>query len=361
MSLFFLVNVLPNLLFFMPAGILADRKSTKRIILFGYIGRGLVVTLLSVLYATKTIAPWMIYVGTFINSTFEAFSTPSQSAIIPKILDKKYIPTASGYYASIRSLVELLGVSIAGVLVNTVGISNVMLIDALTFFLAFGILRFIKIDDTGTASTLTIHSCMDDMKEAFRYIRKESVIFVIIICGAITNLAFTPLNVTQVIYVKEVLHMGADGMSLFSAATSLGAVLGGWYVGKKAAKFNLLHTFSGCLLAAAVTYFFLGSPAFVGVTTCLSVLIIVDLFLLSFFVAIMNTILSVYLMQTVPQVLLGRVFSLLSALFMITTPLGSLLSGMAEFIGTPMTIIASSLLIFLSALFLKIYLEKKKL
>jgi len=40
MSLFFLVNVLPNLLFFMPAGILADRKSNKKIILIGYIGRG---------------------------------------------------------------------------------------------------------------------------------------------------------------------------------------------------------------------------------------------------------------------------------------------------------------------------------
>ncbi len=52
MSLFFLINVLPNLIFSLPAGVIADRKSNKKLILVGYAGRGLVVLTLSLLLRT---------------------------------------------------------------------------------------------------------------------------------------------------------------------------------------------------------------------------------------------------------------------------------------------------------------------
>ena len=102
-------------------------------------------------------------------------------------------------------------------------------------------------------------------------------------------------------------------------------------------------------------------PAFIAVTIPFTVIIIVDVFFLSFFVSIMNTILSAYLMQSVPQEMLGRVFSLLSMLIMIAMPLGSLLSGAAEYIGVPMLIIIASVLILISALYLEIYMKMKRL
>jgi len=42
-------------------------------------------------------------------------------------------------------------------------------------------------------------------------------------------------------------------------------------------------------------------------------------------------------------------------------PLGSLLSGAAEYIGVPMLIIIASVLILISALYLEIYMRKKRL
>jgi len=137
--------------------------------------------------------------------------------------------------------------------------------------------------------------------------------------------------------------------------------MGGFYVGKRAASLNLLHIFSWALLAAAISYFVLGMPAFFAVTIPFTVIIIVDVFFLSFFVSIMNTILSAYLMQSVPQEMLGRVFSLLSMLIMIAMPLGSLLSGAAQYIGVPMLIIIASVLILISALYLEIYMKMKRL
>jgi DHA3 family macrolide efflux protein-like MFS transporter len=361
MSLFFLINVLPNLIFSLPAGVIADRKSNKKLILLGYAGRGLVVLTLSLLYAAKLIEPWMIYTGTFINSTMETFSMPALSAIIPKIIDKKLIAKTTGYFSSIRSLVELLGVSIAGVLIVAIGTPYVILIDAFTFFIAFFIIMFIRVKEVRETSALTVKAGIKDLGEAYVYVKKEPIIFVIIVCGALTNLAFTPLNVSEVIYVKDILKIGAKGMSLFSAAISLGAILGGFYVGKRAASLNLLHIFSWALLAAAISYFVLGMPAFFAVTIPFTVIIIVDVFFLSFFVSIMNTILSAYLMQSVPQEMLGRVFSLLSMLIMIAMPLGSLLSGAAEYIGVPMLIIIASVLILISALYLEIYMKMKRL
>jgi len=44
--------VLPNLIFSLPAGVIADRKSNKKLILVGYAGRGLVVLTLSLLLRT---------------------------------------------------------------------------------------------------------------------------------------------------------------------------------------------------------------------------------------------------------------------------------------------------------------------
>ncbi len=361
MAMFFLLNVLPNLIFSLPAGVLADRKSKKRLTLFGYAGRGIVVVLLSFLYANRVLQPWMIFTATFITSTLETLSMPASSALVPQIIKKEHITAATGYYSSIASLVELLGLSVAGFLIGSIGTANVILIDAITFFAAFFIILSIKIEEIGQKATLTIGEGIRDIREAFTYIRKQAVILAIIGCGALTNLAFTPLNVTEVIYVKEILKMGPQGMSLFSAAAALGGILGGWLIGKKAASMNLLRTFVNSLTLAAITYFILGIPAFIAVNVPVTVIIIFDLFLLSFFVSIMTTILSAYLMQIVPQEIMGRVFSFLSMLFMVATPLGSLLAGVTEFIGVTTMIMLASLLVLSSALYLKFYIKKNKL
>ena len=236
-----------------------------------------------------------------------------------------------------------------------------ILIDALTFFVAFFIIAFLKVDEGKEKDGLTFSTAVKDLGEAYTFVRNEPIIFVIILCGALTNLAFTPLNVTSIIYVQDILKMGPEGMSLFSACISVGAIAGGWYMGKKAAKLDLVETFSVGLIVAGITYFVMGVPAFVAMASWLRIAILLDIFVLSFFVSLVNTILSPYFIQSVPETMLGRVFGLLSMLFMITTPIGSILSGTAQFISVPTLIMLASGLIFLSALFLRRFVKKRKL
>lgn len=130
----FALNALPNLLFGAFTGVLADRFDKKKIVILSFLGRGIAVTIIGLLYFTGKLALWHIFALTVVNSTLEILMSPAVISMLPKLIDKDSYTSANSLSASIYKFTELIGTAIAGIIIAKLGITGALLIDAGTFF-----------------------------------------------------------------------------------------------------------------------------------------------------------------------------------------------------------------------------------
>ncbi|MEX0961273.1 MAG: MFS transporter [Simkaniaceae bacterium] len=106
-----IVYVLPFLLFSSAAGVLADRISKQRIILFLKFTEIIIILLSFFAFAAKS--EWACYTLMFLLSAQSAFFSPPKYSIIPELVEKKRISHANGLITSSTYLAIILGTFLA--------------------------------------------------------------------------------------------------------------------------------------------------------------------------------------------------------------------------------------------------------
>lgn len=95
-ALAFLTSTLPFIFFAPLAGHLVDRRSRKAIIILADSGDALVTLAILVLVAQKRLEPWMVYLITFLSSSFQCFQEPAWASAVPTLVAKKQLGRANG-------------------------------------------------------------------------------------------------------------------------------------------------------------------------------------------------------------------------------------------------------------------------
>lgn len=326
------VNAVPNVIFSVFAGVLADRMSKKKLVVVGNFGRGIVVCLTAFLYFTGMLRPWHLFVLTFANSTFESFSTPAQNSMVPLILPKELFLTASSFSTSASTFAQLVGLGAAGFIIGIFGISGAIFIDGITFFAA-GILIFIlKIDDNKAISkALTFKYYIDNLKEGFAFVRKHTLIFTAVLLGTLVNFCLAPLNVLQAPYVKDILKNGPEGLSYMGIGIMTGMIAGGLLVGQYGSRFKKGILISSGIAVMGFCYGLLSFPGFISFSIFQPVIFAsVICFILGTSIAVANAPMTAYTLENTPKELLGRVMSLMSMFALCAAPIGSALTGVVS-------------------------------
>ena len=83
--------MLPQVIFSLPGGVLADRLRKKPVIMWAPAGNALVTLVMAVIIITGRVTFWdFIWVG-FFNGTIMALSIPARTAFIPEIVGERLI------------------------------------------------------------------------------------------------------------------------------------------------------------------------------------------------------------------------------------------------------------------------------
>lgn len=344
------VNALPNIIFSIFSGVLADRTSKKKLVVSGHFGRGIVVCLTAFLYFTKMLRPWHLFILTFINSTFESFSTPAQNSMIPLILPKDLFLSASSFSTSASTLAQLIGLGAAGFIIGVFGISGAIFIDGLTFFAA-GILIFImKIEEfKANSEAMTFRLYISNLKEGFVFVREHTLILTTILLAALTNFCLAPINVLQAPYVKDILKTGAEGLSYIGIGIMAGMMIGGLLVGQYGSRFKKSILISSGIAMLGFCYALLSFPGYINVSILPPVVIAsIICFVLGISLTVSQAPMSAYTLENTPKELMGRVMSLLTMLTLCTTPLGSAMTGVvSEYVPIPLLFLIMGVIIMI--------------
>ncbi|MBZ9686343.1 MFS transporter [Clostridium estertheticum] len=347
------VNAIPNILFSAFAGVLVDRLKKKTVLIVGYTGRGIMVSIIAFLFMTKLLRPWHLFVLTFINSTFESFTSPAQSAILPLLLPKELFLAASAISTSAYKFAELIGLGAAGIIIAIFGISGAFFIDGATFFIAAILILFIKVkSDISSASKLTLNSYFDEFKEGFSFIKNNKLLRTTIILFALINLFLSPVGVMLPAFVKENLKSGTEMLSTLGISLTIGMILGGFLVAQFGSRFKISTLIILGFFSLGINYALLCIPGNVITNTTISCILASVLFgLIGLSVPVISSPVSTYFLNVTPREILGRVSAVVGMVSMCALPLGSAASGaVSEYVSISVLFGAMGIIIILISL-----------
>lgn len=315
------------------AGVIADRWNKKRILLITQSMALVQALILSILVFTKAILIWHLVVLSIFLGIINAFDMPIRQAFVVDMLDNKKqdLNNAIALNSSMVNGARLIGPSIAGILIATVGDGWCFALNCLSYLAVIVSLFRMKIINIPRAKSES--HVITQLKQGISYTFGFKPIKYLILLLALVGLVGTPMTLLAPVFAKDFLHGDSSTFGFLMSAYGTGALIGAVYLLNKKTVLGL-----GKLIAYAVMVFGTGMIAF-SFSRVLWLSITIMMFSgmgMMLHVASTNT-----LLQTIAEEnKRGRVMSFYAMAFRGMSPFGSLISGsLAGLIGAPLTLI----------------------
>jgi MFS family permease len=310
------VTFLPMLVFGVWGGVITDRFNKRHILYCTQIAQAILALLLGLLVVTKNIDLWMIYVLASALGFTMVIDTPTRQTFVMEMVGRENLKNAVTLNSTMVNMARIIGPSIAGVLIATVGIGPCFLINSASFAAVLIALFAMNADELHTVPPVPREK--GQIRAGLSYVWSEPALKATLIMMFIIGTFAYEFPVIMPLFATVSLHGNATTYSAMTVAMGIGAVVGGLYTAGKGI------TKSGTL--SRVAFMFGCSILFIAImpNLLLTFIVLVLVGALSvLFISLGNTTLQL----TSKPNMRGRVMALWSIAFLGTTPIGGPIIG----------------------------------
>jgi MFS family permease len=209
-------------------GAYADRVD-RRHLLQGAQSVSLVVALaLAIVTFSGHVRTWQVLLSVVLTTAAATFDQPARQALIPAMVPRDELPQAFSLLNPSRELAILIGPALAGVLIAVESAGLMYAVDAVTYvvlIVILGILRTPPLVPEATSSSL-----LTNIAEGASFIVHRRPLIWQLMTLDLSATLFGAYRVALPALAVDVLHVGATGYGLLSAAPSAGALLSTYVV-----------------------------------------------------------------------------------------------------------------------------------
>ncbi len=319
----------PILFLSLAAGLVADRVPRYQLMVLTQILLLLQAATLAALTLTGLVTvPWILVLA-LLMGLISALEIPTRQTFMTDLVPPQDIPSAIGLNSSMFNAARIIGPSIAGVLVATLGEGPCFLLNALSYLVVLGCLKSMRI---APPSPRPLGDVASQLREGLTYARQTPHVRAVLAAVAAVSVAAMPFATLLPVFAGDVLRVGPAGLGWLMAATGVGALAGALKLARRPSVTGLASSicravtlFGGSLLLfAASRSLWLSLPALAAIG-----------FAMVGTLAASNTLLQ----SLAPDGMRGRVVSLYTTASLGLTVFGSLLGGVAgASLGAPLTV-----------------------
>jgi len=284
---------------------------------------------LVILFYTKTIQIWHIYVILVGRSIGDTFQNPALGASIPMIVSEKDLVRVNGLFQMLQNAIKIVAPIAGAFFMELMPMQWVLSVDIITAVIAISCLIPLAIPQP-TRTTLTVKpNYFGDMKQGFQYIWSTPGLAMLI--GMVAILVFFAMPGANLIPVLVNEHLGGDVIKLgwLGSASGIGGIAGGLALGVWGGFKKRMWT---ALLGFAIMI-----PCSIGLgltTEKYFYTTIIAMIFMGVGNAMVNTPLTAIMNSIIPRDMQGRVFSLYGSIVMLMIPLGLVIAGpVADWLG----------------------------
>ena len=342
MALFLSAIIGTRILFSPLAGVLVDRWNKVRVIYMTDYIRGILYVSLLVFILSNPSNDNIImslYVIGILSNICAAFFAPAMQSSLPEIVGEEKLQAANGAQSIVQSSQNIIGVIAGAAIYSFVGISWVIVLNAISFILSGFSEMFIKalFKKEKTEEEIRIQnekSKTQDFTDSLRYIKRRTGLFSLVGYSLVLNFAFTPIFVIGIPYLfKADLDRANAEMEYAYAnvAFSIAMLIAGLYVGSMKIKSinNTIRTglfmLSGAFALVALVMH-LVSTGLISFSL-FYVLFIIGMVILAMSMMVTNVPLNTGMVKVIDPNYRGRVFSTILAIAGGAVPIALLIGG----------------------------------
>lgn len=216
-----LARVIPLVSTALFSGLVADRMERRRLLIITSIAALVCSAVLALASGLEHTPLWLIYMMVGVASVAWAFEMPARQALLPNLVPAEHLPNALSLNIIAWQLATIVGPSLAGVLIATVGVAVVYWFDAVSF-LAVVVAVFLMVtrEVRTPQEPVSLHAAFEGLRFVFRSPLIASTMlldFFATFFGAAMTLL--PL------FADQILRVGTMELGLLYAAPSVGAVI----------------------------------------------------------------------------------------------------------------------------------------
>ncbi|WP_328923600.1 MFS transporter [Streptomyces sp. NBC_00190] len=235
-ALLAVVGQLPPLLFALYAGVIAERRPKRRVMICGDLVSAFAVLSLPLGSAFGALTMGQLMVVAAVSSTAGMMHDAAAISIVPALVDRSLIQKGNSRIGALFAIAAVCGTQFGAALAGLVGTARALLVDVLSYLISAWCTARIK---KGEVSEVLVPDrrtsrLSEEIREGMRYVFADVNLRTLTLVNATTSLGLGLLNTLWALYLLRELAMPA---SRFSAVMGLGA----------------LGAATGSLLAPAVT------------------------------------------------------------------------------------------------------------
>ena len=328
----------PILLGGLVAGPLLDRFSPRRVMIVDNLIRGTAFAALPILQALNLLELWHVYVFAAIYGSLMMISLAGGPTLIPSIVREEQLETANALETLSFTLSNVIGPPLAGLLIVWIGTTNVVVLDAFSYFIFAFLLLGVRAGQMSQSHSQR-NNLSFPLMSAVRLMMENKVLLSTTLMFMAFNIGLGALTVFLPLVSDRLAPGSSEMFGALLGALALGEVISAGLAGSLQLNVSLgmriilAQTLSGLSLA-----FLLMEQKPWAVAS--------GLFLLGFFSAPLTIWAQTLRMQIIPTELRGRTFALLRTLMQGATPLGGALAGfLIPVMGIQMIVVLSSVII----------------
>ncbi len=342
------VEMLPFLLVALPAGVWVDRLPRKPILVVADFGRAAALAAIPIAFAFDSLAMGQLYVVGFVVGVCTVFFDVAYQSYLPSLVTRPQLVEGNSKLEVSRSVGQLGGPGVGGLLVAAITAPYALLADAVSFVLSGLLVARIRRPEERDAPTEQ-PSMRRELAAGLRYILGDPRWRAIATYVAFSNFFFSIAFSIFLVYAVRELEWSAALIGLVFALGNIGALVGAVTAARVSARIGIGRTL---VASGALT----GLPALAipAAPQELAAPIVVAAEMLIGFGVILYNVTAISLMQALtPKQLLGRMNASRRWLVWGTIPLGNLAGGgLATAIGLRPTIFVGALAASLCFVFL---------
>lgn len=304
-------------------GVVADRVDKRRLLLVTQVIKGVLAAVLGTLVALGQVELWMVFVFALLHGSVNALDNPARRSFVMEMAGPEDVANAVSLNSALLTTARIVGPSIAGILIATVGIGACFLVNASTYVAVIVALAMMRASELHRSDP-TVRAA-GQVREGFTYaMRTPEIRLPLLMMAVIGTLAYN-FRVILPLLAERTFDGGPGLFGALYSVMSVGSLAGALFTASRVAattRFLVLASlaFGVAILAAATApSLALLCAALIGVGAASS--------------SFTSTTQATLQLASAPA-MRGRVMALYSVVFIGSTPIGSPIIGwIAEHFG----------------------------
>lgn len=331
------VGTLPVLISGVFGGAVIDRLGYKPSSIVSDLASGSTMLLIPLLHLTIGIGMGQLLVLVFLGALLDAPGNSARRSLYPELVSRSGITLerANAGYAMTNRLASMLAAPAGGIIIAAIGATNLLYLDAATFFVSAGIVATrvpSAIVSRPEGASGGMRRYLEDVREGFLFLHRDRVVFWMVTSFATGSLLAEPIyGVILPVYTQE-RYGNAVNLGLIFGALAVGSLIGNVIYATLSHRITRRQMLLGGFLVRglAFTVLIFTPPWWV---------IALAIFIGAVALEPVNPLSMTMMQERVPQGMRGRAFSAVAAIQACALPIGLVVYGsLLDRIGTSATL-----------------------